>query len=163
MQNPVICGDARFSVICPECVRIEYSKSGRFVDEPSLFASKREMDFKDFTVEKDDKELRIKTSRFELVYSFSRGMLRPGVLKIKLPGDNIWQFGTVSSDRNLGGTVDSLDGIGAPIGLGQGLLSRDGWHVVDDAKTPLLIDNWIAPRTGRERDIDQYFFAFFDK
>ena len=160
MQNPVICGDARFSVICPECFRIEYSKSGRFVDEPSLFASKREMDFKDFTVEKDDKELRIKTSRFELVYSFSRGMLRPGVLRIKLPGDNIWQFGTVSSDRNLGGTVDSLDGIGSPIGLGQGLLSRDGWHVVDDAKTPLLIDDWIAPRTGRERDIDQYFFAY---
>ncbi|MFA7230716.1 MAG: TIM-barrel domain-containing protein [Victivallaceae bacterium] len=159
MQNPVICGNARFSIICPECVRIEYSNSGKFIDEPSLFASKRDMDFKDFTVKKDEKALHIKTSRFELIYLHPHGMLRGGVLKINLPDGKTWKFGA-ANEHNLGGTVDSLDDVGAPIELGQGLLSRDGWHVIDDAKTPLLIDNWIAPRTGRGRDIDQYFFAY---
>lgn len=158
MNNPVICGNARFSVICAECVRIEYSKTGAFVDAPSLFASKREIDFHDFTVEMDDKQFCIRTKCFELVYRYIYGMPRGGVLSIKLLNGKTWGFGATNI-CNLGGTVDSLDGVSAPIDLGKGLLSRDGWQVIDDSRTPLLVDGWIAPRPA-SNDIDQYFFAY---
>ena len=52
---------------------------------------------------------------------------------------------------------DKSDG---PIPLDPGLLSTDGWTVVDDSQTPVLEDGWIAARGGRTDSLDLYFFGY---
>lgn len=37
----VTLGQARFTVIAPECIRLEYHAQGAFIDAPSLFAIER--------------------------------------------------------------------------------------------------------------------------
>ena len=40
-KSSIIIGNARFTVIAPECVRLEYSENRRFIDIPSMFAINR--------------------------------------------------------------------------------------------------------------------------
>ncbi len=52
---------------------------------------------------------------------------------------------------NLGGTIQTLDQVTGPVALGEGVLSRDGWYVLDDSDRHVLKDNWISPRIGGRR------------
>jgi alpha-glucosidase (family GH31 glycosyl hydrolase) len=78
-----------------------------------------------------------------------------------------------TSKRNLGGPVATLDGWSGPHELPDGLLSRDGWYLLDDSGQPLLQDGWIAQRPGGmcpksrqhpasavNSDFDWYLFAY---
>lgn len=51
-KNPVVIGNARFTFITPGLVRMEYALDGKFVNEPTLFAIKRDTSFRDFRIEK---------------------------------------------------------------------------------------------------------------
>lgn len=52
VKNPVVIGNARFTFITPGLVRMEYALDGKFVNEPTLFAIKRDTSFRDFRIEK---------------------------------------------------------------------------------------------------------------
>src|SRR5207237_616485 len=60
-------------------------------------------------------------------------------------GRVLWAAGA-RNKHNLGGTLSTLDGLRGPHPLGEGLLARDGWHLVDDSHRHLLIDGWAVPR-----------------
>ena len=69
IKNPVIIdGKARFTIINQRCIRLEYSQSGKFIDNPSLFAANRNVDFKEFSIKNIDGKTIIRTSRFALTY-----------------------------------------------------------------------------------------------
>src|ERR1041385_406979 len=52
-EAKVTVGKARFTVIAPECIRLEYAKDREFVDEKSMFAVGRDAVWRDFKLSSD--------------------------------------------------------------------------------------------------------------
>src|ERR1700743_3202488 len=67
-QNPIIAGNARFTIIRPEVIRMEYATDGKFVDAPTLFATNRSDFTNDFKLNINDDVYTITTNRMQLVY-----------------------------------------------------------------------------------------------
>ena len=86
---------------------------------------------------------------------------------------NTWHYGD-DPKGNLGGTARTLDEADGAIPLGQGVISRDGWAVLDDSASNVFVTAdadgnlpdgvvayggiGVAPRDHRETDI--YFFGY---
>jgi alpha-glucosidase (family GH31 glycosyl hydrolase) len=185
-------GAVRFTVICDECIRIEYAPGadGRFVDAPSLFAihgpsgrAHAGADRQVFTTPIDPRltghperfgvPIVIKTARMTLSYTPNgeppndRNMFAlvehpsPPPVVPKRAGRVLWAPGAANF-MNLGGTLSTLDTLRGPAPLHEGLLSRDGWQLIDDSARPLLIDDWVVSRadSGAKDNIDWYLFAY---
>ncbi len=69
-----------------------------------------------------------------------------------------WRPGDTNR-RNLGGTVRTLDNCRGPLRLDDGLLSRDGWFLLDDTRTPVFTRDWVEARLGDGRR-DWFFFGY---
>lgn len=173
----------RITVICDECVRIEYAPHGRFCDHPSLFAihgpggdPSRPSECRTcLTTEAGagSKPITIETSRLRLDYTPDGRPPHAGNMRALIDHPNppadvetehgrvVWTPGT-HNRHNLGGTLSTLDGLRSEQPLGDGLLARDGWHVVDDSARHLLIDGWAATRDGEglSHNLDWYLFAY---
>ncbi len=158
----VIDGNARFTVITPNCIRIEYAPNGKFVDAPSLFAANRPV--RPGAVRRVTRGAAVvETSAMELTYTpdgkpfFLNNLhadIRRGAGKVR------WTPG-MPNPGNLGGTIRTLDGMRGPVDLGQGLLSRDGWYLLDDSKSPLLTAGWVRSRPA-DAGTDWYLFGYGD-
>jgi alpha-glucosidase (family GH31 glycosyl hydrolase) len=162
---------ARFTLITPECVRIEYSPSGRFVDAPTLLAVGRGQGAAPVVVSDalGAAEFTISTERLALSYTpdgrglserslrvIVRGPFAPG----GPAGDRVeWRPGAVQKG-NLGGTLSTLDGLRTPESLPDGLLSRDGWYLIDDSRGHLLVDGWVRTRDEDPEARDWYLLAY---
>ena len=59
-----------------------------------------------------------------------------------------WKYAD-KSEGNLGGTLATLDGVDGHRPLPDGLLSRDGWYVIDDSGTPVFADGWLQKRSEK--------------
>ena len=104
--NPVVVGSARFTVITPQCIRLEYAPDGAFVDAPSLFAANRAARFGGFRLAQAGKSTTIDTGAIRLTYtpdgvSFSGSNLRAEIKKGSQTA--VWAPGA-SNPGNLGGT-----------------------------------------------------------
>lgn len=182
----------RITVICEECVRIEYapeSSGGRFCDHPSLFAingpagdpeiarAAGSIAFASKTTAADagSPPIVVKTRRFTLTYTPDglpphAGNMHALIEHPTPPTDVPRREGRVlwtpesRNLHNLGGTLTTLDGLRGPHPIGEGLLARDGWHVVDDSRRHLLINGWATTREklGLRDNTDWYLFAYGD-
>ncbi|BDI28964.1 hypothetical protein CCAX7_10150 [Capsulimonas corticalis] len=159
--NPVVAPGARFTVITPECIRIEYAADGKFVDERSLFAVERKARYNGFQLSKSGDSETIDTGAIRLTYTPDGKPLGPGNLSAKIKTDKGYADWTpgAANPGNLGGTIRTLDQVKGPVDLGEGLLSRDGWYVIDDSRTPLLTSDWVRSRP-RENGTDWYLFGY---
>ena len=157
-QNPVVVGQARFSVLTPNCIRIEYAPNGRFVDLPSLFASNRGARFNGFKVEKNANSTVIDTGAIRLNYSPNGAAFSAANLSATIQDGARWTPGAPGKG-NLGGTIRTLDGVKGPVDVGQGVLSRDGWYALDDSRTPLLVGDWVSARP-KDAGQDWYLFGY---
>ena len=157
-------GHARFTVVTDGCIRIEYSPDDQFIDDTSLFAINRGVRSKAFKAEEADGTTVITTARLQLRYhpdgkAFSADNLSA---QIRTGRDgkvaSTWTPGRVDT-QNLGGTARTLDGWTGARELEPGLLSRAGWHLIDDSTTPLFTQTWVR---GRPKDAgtDWYLFAY---
>lgn len=113
----------------------------------------RNLNVPSFTHEMEDTILKITTSKLELSYDTTQ-YFSPQSLSIKGIGKEArdfkgtWHFGDMES-QNLFGTVKSLDQFqpttlnctqlgdkyvnNEPLHCAWGIISRDGWHVVNDS------------------------------
>jgi alpha-glucosidase (family GH31 glycosyl hydrolase) len=158
--NPVTVGNARFTIITPGLVRLEYQKEKKFEDHPTLFAKNRSMRTDQLHVLENQLQIHIDTEFFHLTYTDDGQSFHSKNLTIQVksdPMDPLWSPGKRST-HNLGGAITSLDGVLRPIDLGEGLISREGWHLLDDSKNHILKNGWIYER-GKE-GTDWYFFAY---
>ncbi|HUU85627.1 MAG TPA: TIM-barrel domain-containing protein [Phycisphaerae bacterium] len=157
-------GRARFTVLTPTLLRLEYAPDGAFEDRPSLFAVRRDLPVPQFSQRESGQWLEIETSHLRLSYHTEGDPFDEDNLLIELIGgakDVEWRPGTPNTG-NLGGTVRTLDQCRGPIDLGQGLLSRDGWYLLDDSGTVVLEGEqnpWPTVREDGKR-IDWYFFGY---
>jgi alpha-glucosidase (family GH31 glycosyl hydrolase) len=170
-SGQVLAGDARFTVITPTCVRMEYAPREGFVDAPTLFATERGARCGEVAVTRRDGLLTLDTGRMRIAYRADGKAFHDGNLSVAIrhgDGSVDWTPG-MRNAQNLGGPLATLDGIGGAVPLPEGLLARDGWHVVDDTGRHLLVDGWIRQRPGGlpvERgmtfgqDLDWYLFGY---
>ncbi|MCZ6695481.1 MAG: alpha-xylosidase, partial [Acidobacteria bacterium] len=160
-QAIVESGKARFTVIAPECIRIEYSENGEFVDARSMFAVNRGAAFLEYTLERESNLVTIDTGKIRLTHTADGTPFGPHNLTALIRnggGDATWVPGMVTR-ANLGGARRAIGGISGPVDLGEGLLARDGWYLLDDSRRPLLTDDWVAGRPA-SAGIDWYLFGY---
>ncbi|MGM9739753.1 MAG: TIM-barrel domain-containing protein [Candidatus Cryptobacteroides sp.] len=175
LANPeatVTQGRARFTVLTPRLVRMEWAEDGRFEDRATLGIVNRRLEVPKFTVERQQDRIVLKTDALTLTYSgdeeFSSGNLSVA-FRMRL-GDRdstvLWAPGADDSG-NLLGTTRTLDGFDATKekALENGVISRDGWAVIDESTRHVLepVESdwkvWVATRPeGRRQDF--YIFAY---
>lgn len=161
-KNQVSIGNARFTFITPELVRLEYALDAKFVDEQTLFAQHRESDFDDIKVEeKPDNRYTITTPRMRIEFyndGFPFGQMNLNIYYDRNGEEKHW-FMASGHRRNLKGTIPTLDGMSRAVPLGEGLLSRDGWYTIHDTNKEILVDGWIQPR-HKDHIQDVYLFIY---
>ena len=165
-DNQVVEGAARFTVLSPTLVRMEYTLEGSFQDRPSYFAIHRASPSQTFRRWTESGFLRLDTGRLRLSYRLGSGPFQSENLRIEVvspSGASLagWRPGDAELG-NLGGTLRTLDRCSGPLDLGLGLLSTGGWHLQDDSSTPLftgLADPWVASRQ-HPGNPDWYFFGY---
>ncbi len=169
----VTVGDARFTVLTDRLIRMEWSENGVFEDNATLAIVNRNLPVPAFTVKNAGKGVQIRTKAVTLDYDGS-GKFNENNLKVsfKLNGKTVtWHPGKDDSG-NLMGTIRTLDGCEGfqkitkrEDEMDKGVISRDGWAVIDESSRHLLVENesswgnWVASRP--EGDVqDLYIFAY---
>lgn len=160
----VVHGNARFTVISPVCIRMEYHPDGEFIDAPTLFAYNRDAGWEDYEIERDpnsDRHITIQTGELNLSYRAGDKPFSGGNLSCTFAnrGEEVTWTPEMRNSRNLGGTLQSLDGRQGSVNLGEGLLSRDGYYCIDDSASHILVDDWIQCRP-EDAGLDWYLFAY---
>lgn len=178
--------NARFTVLTPELIRMEWAADGKFEDHASFVFLNRRLPAPKFEHQLEEagagQRLTIRTSALTLTYT---SVSTPGAdnrfstknLTIKLTVDGkdvVWHPG-LADPENLQGTTRTLDGAdGAKTRepIEPGLVSRSGWALVDDSTRPLFDSTdfsfkegekspwpWVMERPAGERQ-DLYFFGY---
>ncbi len=167
-------GNARFTVLTPRVMRMEWSDKGKFEDRASLTIVNRNLSVPKFSKTEKEGWLEISTGEVTVKYKIDSGPFTAENLKaeFKLAGKNkTWKFGD-TNEGNLLGTTRTLDGTDGEyrdpnkpetkIKLEEGIISRDGWCVIDDSQKPLFDNSdwpWVTARPeGKYQDI--YFFGY---
>lgn len=164
-----ITGDKyRFTVLTPSLIRMEYSESGQFEDGLTQVVINRQFPEFEFKVIDYPDRLDIVTEFLHVHYNkqpFSGGGLYVELLKSASYWEQTWHYG--QDLDTLKGTARTLDGVNGAIPLGDGLVSRTGFSILDDSES-LLLDNAandgqgaVKPRPIAEQDF--YFFGYQDR
>jgi alpha-glucosidase (family GH31 glycosyl hydrolase) len=192
-DNPVadpkavfVFGKARFTVLTPELIRMEWAGDGKFEDHASFVFINRRLPVPKFSTQIEEmgaaRNLTIKTEALTLTYNSTSTpgadtRFTPENLTIELTVDGKpvkWHPGLTDTE-NLQGTTRTLDGaLGSKTRepIEQGLVSRSGWALVDDSTRPLFDSAnftfnegekspwpWVMERPAGERQ-DWYFFGY---
>lgn len=164
----VVAGNARFTVLTPQLIRMEWSEESIFEDKASLTFINRNLPVPQFKVKKSGKKVTINTSCVTLTYVDGSGPFNATNLKVEFltaGKKTVWTPG-MDDKGNLMGTTRTLDNVDgskhtAKDPLEKGLLSRDGWVIVDDTNNYLMDEtDWVTARTQQENYIDWYIFAY---
>jgi len=160
----VISGNARFTILTPAMIRLEWSPNGVFEDRASLTFINRKLPIPEYSTRNFQGWLVIDTGELEIRYKEGGGKFAPENLAIEIHSmDSIMVWRPEMADTaNLGGTVRTLDSVDGPTPLEPGLVSRDGWVLVDDSENLLLTNDptpWPTPRRDAEA-LDWVFFGY---
>ncbi len=160
-MNTILVDDTvRFTVICPELIRIEHASTGQFVDAPTMLAASRSGKDMDVSTSQTGGVFQLKTPRLYLEYSGDGDRPDEHNLKIQVTDSDTEWRPEMANTENLGGPLQTLDGCSEAWPLNAGLLSRNGWFFLDDSRTHILTDDWIAERPLEHSYTDWYFFGY---
>ncbi len=153
-------GKVRITVLAPRVLRLEYSPDEVFEDRPSQIFISRRQPLPVFEVAGQEDLLELKTEALRLRCKVD-APFRYDTLSVELLEEGIlWQYDDLDQG-NLGGTGRTLDGVRGKMPIERGLLSRQGWTVVDDtASLVFTAQGWLAPRQAAEGYQDLYFFGY---
>jgi len=176
----VVLGHARFTVLTPELIRMEWAANGKFEDHASLVFLNRRLPVPHYShqITGNGSKLVLKTDALTLTYALKGdGRFTPNNLSVELTVAGkpvVWRPGTIDP-QNLKGTTRTLDGaLGDKTKepMGNGFVSRTGWAVEDDSTRPLFDSAdfrflqgekspwpWVIERPAGERQ-DFYFFGY---
>lgn len=138
----VVDGRARFQVVTPSLIRMEYAADRRFEDRPTLTVgpSGSARRAPAFTTRVEGRWRVIRTAEVELRWRRG-GTFAPRDLRLRF--DHRGSRRTVSprpgvDHRFLGGWTRALDLSDGREPLNDGILTREGWYVLDDTDSALL-------------------------
>ena len=160
-EEAVIQGEKyRISILTPWLFRLEYSEEGHFEDRATQCVQNRNFSVPEYQILETENELKVITEGVLLRYDKQK--FSPNGLSLQVRGNlsaysSIWHYGEEVSD--LGGTARTLDAADGAVELGHGLISPNGFSVLDDSKSLLLReDGWVEPRSCEATDL--YFFGY---
>ncbi len=159
----IVNGNARFSVIAPGIIRMEYSPAGKFVDAPSVAVTGRDAwPESPFENQVGNGWQSIKTNKLTLRYKEGSGPFTSENLLIE------WQDGSSThtwkpgdkDEQNLGGVPGDIAHRTVPV-TEPGPLSRSGYFLFDDSRSALWnrSTEWVEPRPEKDSQ-DWYFFVY---
>jgi alpha-glucosidase len=159
----VVRGQARFTVLTPRLLRLEWSATGAFEDRGTFAFPTRYGPVPPFTARDEGGTLVLDTGALTLRYMPGAGPFTPENLQIAFTlngAPRTWQPEQPDTG-NLRGTRRTLDGAPGDVTLDPGLLSRDGWTLFDDSRAVLYdpADGWVHPQRAHETQ-DWYFFGY---
>jgi hypothetical protein len=178
----VVSGRARFTVLTPQMIRIQYSTSSVFEDRATFAVINRRLPVPQFTTREEGGYLYIETSALKLRYRLnsviSPLLKSPNNLNITLKVDDrtvTWYPGKEDA-LNLKGTKRTLDtasGDNQRPDLEDGVISRAGWAIVDespsskrgDGSTTFAFEqnvdgiDWVAEPVDKQA-LDWYFMGY---
>ena len=172
----VVVGNARFTILTPQMIRMEWSEDGKFEDRATLTFVNRKLDVPEFKVKQSKSKVTITTSNVKLTYIKGAKFAAENLsAEIKVADKTVvWHYGDKDT-QNLMGTTRTLDryygsqehprSAKRRSSIEQGLLSRGGWTIVDDSKRHIFVPveshwkNWVECRPEGDR-LDLYLFAY---
>ena len=168
----VTSGNARFTVLTDRLVRMEWAQSGVFEDHATLAIVNRNLPVPAFSHSEKGGVLTLKTDKLTLVYKGGPFTAESLFVSFKMGGKTVTWVPGADESGNLKGTTRTLDGCHGFSKLSKtetemenGILSRDGWAVVDESERHLLVKDdsdwgaWVAEREKGQRK-DLYLFAY---
>ncbi len=168
----VVCGQARFTVLTPCLIRMEWAEDGLFEDRASLAVINRQLPVPAYKVKKTRSGVKLTTDALTLEYK-GRGAFTEKNLSVSFRMGKkkvTWKPG-MDDSANLMGTTRTLDKYDSFTIFGtdgrhtvdpfdKGVASRDGWAVVDESARHLFTeDGWVVSRPEGNRQ-DWYLFAY---
>lgn len=162
--------NARFTVLTPRLIRMEWNENNVFDDHASFVVVNRRLPVPEFTVTEKDGWLFITTGELVLSYKLNSGLFNESNLEIRLVGlDTVtWRPGQ-KQKYNLKGTFRTLDNYdgevhghnGKKLALEDGILSRDGWYFFNDSTNLRLDDSeWPWVYASDHKGADWYFLGY---
>lgn len=167
--------EVRITMITEGVARLEYVPDGKFVDDKSFVAVNRDYPKVDYQLKNSGKTIEIRTSKMILKYKKNTGKFTANNLSItSVKGKGIvpfaWKPG-LADNGNLKGTYRTLDGYRGNLHLGDnkpmpiedGLLSTNGWKLIDDSNNYLFDHSdwpWVMERPEKGKTQDWYFMAY---
>jgi alpha-glucosidase (family GH31 glycosyl hydrolase) len=165
-------GSARFTVLTPRTIRMEWRNDQKFTDDASFVVINRKLPVPEYSVKRKDGWLYITTGELELRYQMVSGKFSDKNLSIKsLSASKAFNWAPGAAQKgNLKGTYRTLDGFDGDMSvysntkmeLEDGLIATDGWSLIDDSKG-LLFDNsdwqWVKQRLPGDQ-LDWYFMGY---
>lgn len=138
----VTSGRARFTVLTPQMIRIQYSTRSQFEDRATFAVINRELPVPQFTTREEGGYLYIETDALTLRYrkgsAINPALKSPASLCItmQLNGREVTWYPGKDDALNLRGTKRTLDtgsGDNQRPDLELGILSRAGWAIIDES------------------------------
>jgi alpha-glucosidase (family GH31 glycosyl hydrolase) len=156
-------GHARFSILTPRLIRMEWSPMGVFEDRASQAFWFRAQPAPAFEVKQDGKEWMIETEALRIHYMADLPFTKENLwVELKNFGQEptLWHFGDPDAG-NLGGTARTLDGVDGATAISYGLVSQSGWSLVDDSASLVFNEvGWLEPRNAPTGQMDLYFLGY---
>ncbi|MCC5848280.1 MAG: DUF5110 domain-containing protein [Verrucomicrobia bacterium] len=162
-KNVIVFHNARFTLLTPRLLRMEWAEDRVFEDLPTLTVSNRNTPKVPFKKEVQDQTLTLETGELTLVYMengkpFNRGNLE---IRFQLNGKTVKWFPGKKDRQNLKGTAKTLDGIDGnkkqtwvPVEEKNPNLPIVGyspdkkWIYQGEHKTPLELCDGLISRSG---------------
>ncbi|HVV75513.1 MAG TPA: TIM-barrel domain-containing protein [Mycobacteriales bacterium] len=173
-HDAVRAGHARFEVLSPTLIRLEYAPDGHFENRPTMVALDRNP-ISAFTTSRSHGVLTIRTSALVLRYRVAGGRFGPTDLRVHSL-DGTWsapgwskRSGPAESPRSiLGGWIRALDDRQGPVPVHRALVDRGGWYLLKDSTDPLVTQGTAANHWRPSFKVrhtaagyqDGYFFGF---
>ena len=177
-------GNARFTVLTPEMIRIEYSDSGVFEDRATFAVVNRQLEtVPQYNTNEDAEYVYITTDKLNLKYrKGTNPKTEPAspenlTITMTLDGAPVEWYPGKEDPLNLKGTTRTLDqsnGDNKRKEMENGVVSRSGWAVIDDSWSNVRPDgsrsyafepeatmgfDWWSPRKD-EGALDLYFLGY---
>lgn len=148
----------RFTILTTRLIRMEFSDEGTFEDRATQSFFYRDFEKNEYHVKREEGVLTIETPELLLTY-VENSIFSAETLSVRLknfPGSQ-WRFGQTT--EQLKGTTCTLDNINGAVALEDGVISRNGYTVIDDSTRMVLTEEgWFDVR--KEGIMDLYFFGY---
>ena len=158
-SNAILMGKKyRITILTERLVRIEYSPSGVFVDNPTALVLCRNFTVPKFEVNQDSRYLEVETSYFKLAYT-KETPITASSLRISLKGtEAMWYYG-YPEVKTYDGTFMGFDE--GKERYNKGLYSIEGFCSIDNSNDFIIDENGTL--TGKKNpSTDIYVFLYKD-
>ncbi|MCR5156125.1 MAG: glycoside hydrolase family 31 protein [Butyrivibrio sp.] len=156
-------GNCRITILTNRLIRFEYSSDGVFEDRATQVVLNRDFPRADFRFKKSGELMEIETDFLHIYYDGKEPTAQG--LRVEIKDSNSshighWYYGKDPVKAgNFGGTIRTLDEVNGSCPIDAGLMSKDGWGLIDDSASLVITeDGWVALRDHPETDL--YLFGY---